>query len=133
MGIIWMIQNSVFQRVWKVIPHKVHPQHNVIVLHVKKLYKTCSSVWNCCYMRFNPSTRYYMTGFPLLMIFSKAKHSSTVDPTEDLLADMAVTNTHLFIFGSYLSNIKICFDNFLEIENVSKFNMNKSILPFHRI
>ena len=53
-------------------------------------------------MRFNPCNSYYITGFPLLIIFSKAKHSSTVAPTEDLLADMAVTNTHLFIFGSYL-------------------------------
>ena len=44
----------------------------------------------------------YMTGFPLLIIFSSAKHSKTVAPTDDRLAVMEVTRIHLFIFGSYL-------------------------------
>ena len=37
------------------------------------------------------------------IIFSKPRHSKTAPPTEDRLADIEVTKTHLFSLVSYLS------------------------------
>ena len=58
----------------------------------------------------NPYAPSYKIGFPLLMTFSRPKHSKTDAPTEDLREFMAVTRVHLFILEQYLvvKNINLC-------------------------